>query len=486
MKYDVAIIGCGITGASIAFELSKYNLHAVVIEKENDIAMKTTKANSGIIHAGYDPKPGTVMARLNVEGSGLVHDLAKLLNFHYRQIGSLVIGKTEDDHKVINDLFDRGIANGVKGMRILKTQLEVHQIEPNVNKDIDYALYAPSAAIVAPWEMCLAFAQTAVVNGVELRRETAVQDITKTADGFRIATDKGEIEARFVINCGGTHADDIYRLVLKDQADKSFTIIPCKGEYYLLDKDQGSLVNTVVFQTPTKIGKGVLVAPTVHDNLIVGPNADFEVGSKDDTGTVQKNIDYVRTSALNSVPDIAFSANIRNFSGVRATLKDHDDFIVEESPYVSGFFNFAGIKSPGLSCGPAFGLEAARMLKKAGLKLVKKAKFTYAPLPSYFSEMSEKEKIQAIKADPRFGHVICRCETVTEGEIFEAIHSPIPAKTIDGVKRRTNAGMGRCQGGFCGPQVFDILKEEWHLKYDEVYQDVTGSAICIAETKEGK
>jgi glycerol-3-phosphate dehydrogenase len=486
MKYDAAIIGCGITGASIAFELAKYNLRVVILEKENDVAMKTTKANSGIIHAGYDPKPGTTMARLNVEGSKLVHNLAKLLNFHYKQIGSLVIGKTEDDHKVINDLYDRGVVNGVKGMKILKTQAEVHAIEPNVNKDIDYALYAPSAAIVAPWEMCLAFAQTAVVNGVELRREEGVQDIDRTKDGFLIKTDKGEIEASYVFNCAGTHADEIYKMALKANADKSFTILPCKGEYYLLDKDQGSLVNTVVFQTPTKAGKGVLVAPTVHDNLIVGPNADFEVGSKDDTGTVQKNIDYVRTSALNSVPDIAFQANIRNFSGVRATLKDHDDFIVEESPYVPHFFNFAGIKSPGLSCGPAFGLEAVRMLKKAGLKLEKKAIFTYCPLPGYFSEMSEKQKIEAIRKDSRYGHVICRCETVTEGEIMQAIHSPIPAKTIDGIKRRTNAGMGRCQGGFCGPQVFDIIKTEYNLSYDQVYQDVTGSAICIAETKEGK
>jgi glycerol-3-phosphate dehydrogenase len=262
--------------------------------------------------------------------------------------------------------------------------------------------------------------------------------------------------------------------------------VPCKGEYYLLDKDQGGLVNTVVFQTPTAAGKGVLVAPTVHDNLIVGPNADFEVGSKDDTGTVQKNIDYVRSSAVISVPDIAFGANIRNFSGVRATLKGQDDFIVEESSLVEHFFNFAGIKSPGLSCGPAFGKEAVRLLKKAGAKMEKKTMFKYCPLPTYFSEMNEKEKIAAIQKDPRFGHVICRCETVTEGEIEQAIHSPIPAKTVDGIKRRTNAGMGRCQGGFCGPQVFDIIKEEYHLSYDQVYQDVTGSSICIAETKEGK
>ncbi len=486
MRYDVAIIGAGITGSSIAFELSKYNLKVVVIEKENDVAMKTTKANSGIVHAGYDPKPGTLMARLNIEGSQLIHELAPKLNFHYSQIGSLVIGSTEEDHAVINELFNRGVANGVKGLKLLKTQREVHLIEPNINKDINYALYAPSAAICSPWELCLALAETAVINGVEFMRDSGVDDITKKGDVFEIKTSKGDVEASYVINCAGTHADDIYKLVLKEKADKSFTILPCKGEYYLLDKDQGYLVHTVVFQTPTKNGKGVLVAPTVHKNLICGPNADFEVASKDDTGTVQKNIDYVRSSALQSVPNIGFGSNIRNFSGVRATLKGLDDFLIEESKEVPHFINFAGIKSPGLSCGPAFGKEAVRILAKDGVKLAEKEGFKYYRLPTFFSNMSVKEKEEAIKKDPLFGRVICRCETVTEAEILASIHSPIPATTIDGVKRRTNAGMGRCQGGFCGPKVFQILMDELHLPFDKVYQDVTGSTICVSETKEGK
>ena len=486
MNYRVGIIGSGITGSAIAFELSKYNVSVVLIEKENDVSMKTTKANSGIVHSGYDPKPGTTMARLNVEGSKLINELAKEMNFHYAQIGSLVIGSTEEDHKVINDLYNRGLANGVGKMRLLKTQKEVHDIEPNVNKDIDYALYAPTAGICSPWELCLAFAETAVTNGVTFLRNEAVKDITKIGDKFKIKTSRQEFEVDYVINCAGTHADDIYKLVLKEQADKSFTIVPCKGEYYLLDKDQGGLVHSVIFQTPSNLGKGVLVAPTVHKNLIVGPNADFEVASKDDTGTVQKNIDYVRTSALRSVPSIGFGSNIRNFSGVRATLKGGDDFLIEESKIVPRFINFAGIKSPGLSCGPAFGLEAVRLLNKAGLRLQKKNGFKYYRLPTFFSNMSLKEKEEAIKKDSKYGQVICRCETVTEAEILNAIHAPIPAVTIDGVKRRTNAGMGRCQGGFCGPKIFQILKDELHLKYDEVYQDVTGSVICVKKTKEGK
>lgn len=486
MHFDVAIIGAGITGSAIAFELSKFNLKVAVLEKENDVSMKTTKANSGIIHAGYDPKPGTLMARLNVEGSQLTHDLYPLLNFHYKQIGSLVIGSTEEDHRVINDLYDRGIKNGVKEMRILKTADEVHHLEPNLNPEIDYALYAPTAGIASPWELCLALAYTAKVNGVDFILECGVIDITKEKDIFKIKTTKGEYEAKYVINCAGTHADDIYRLVLKDRKNESFTIVPCKGEYYLLDKDQGSLVKQVVFQTPTKLGKGVLVSPTVHGNIIVGPNADFASATKDDTGNLQSGLDYVRVNAIRSTSKIAFGANIRNFAGIRATLKDGDDFLIEESKIVPHFINFAGIKSPGLSCGPAFGKEAVRILSKAGLDLEEKKNFKYYRLETFFNNMTLKEKEEAIKKDPLYGQIICRCETVTEAEIINAIHAPIPATTIDGVKKRTNAGMGRCQGGFCGPKVFQLLMDELHFKYNEVYQDRDGSSVVVSETKGNK
>ena len=483
MRFDVVIIGSGITGSAIAMELSKYDLKVAMLEKENDVAMKTTKANSGIAHAGYDPKPGTKMARLNVLGSKMINELAPILNFHYKQIGSLVIGSTDADHKVINDLYDRGIKNGVPGLKLLKTEREVHKLEPNLAPEIDYALYAPSAGIVSPWEMCLAFANTAVYNGVKFIGDCQVLDITKREEDFLLKTSQGEIEASYVINCAGTHADDIYKLVLKDKASESFDITVCKGEYYLLDEDQGTLVNRVIFQTPTNLGKGVLVSPTVHGNLIVGPDANFNVEGKDDVSNTASAMAYVRTCSVRSVPKVSFGANIRNFAGERATIKGYDDFLIEESKLVPHFINFAGIKSPGLSSAPAFGIEAKEILEQAGLKLVKKEKFEYYRLPTFFANMSMAEKEEAIKKDKRFGQVICRCETVTEGEIINAMHQPIPAKTIDAVKRRTNAGMGRCQGGFCGPKVFALLMEEFGLKYNEVYQDKTGSTICIEETK---
>lgn len=485
MHYDILIIGSGITGVSIAFELSKYDLKVGLIEKENDISMKTTKANSGIIHAGYDPKSETLMAKLNVLGSNLIHDLAPILNFHYEQCGSLVIGSSEDDHLLINTLYERGLKNGVKDMYLLKTTKEVHALEPHLAKEIDYALYSKSAGIVSPWEMALAFAYTAKTNGVDFYFDSPVKDITKKDNLFEVVAGDKTFTSDYVINCAGVHADDIFKLVLKEKAEEGFTITPVKGEYYLLDKDQGELVNRVIFQTPTKSGKGVLVSKTVHGNLIVGPNAmSQEKDGKEDTSTRNEALGYVRSASVRSVPEINFSKNIRNFSGVRATLKDRDDFLIEESPLVKGFIHFAGIKSPGLSCGPAFGIYAVELLKKSGKKMNKKEYFKYYPLPKYFSEMSLEEKRVAILKDNRYGQVICRCETVTEAEIVEALHAPIPARTIDAIKRRTNAGMGRCQGGFCGPKIFKIIMETLHLDYKDVYQDVTGSSICIEQTKD--
>ncbi|MFA6829483.1 MAG: NAD(P)/FAD-dependent oxidoreductase [Bacilli bacterium] len=485
MHYDVIVIGSGITGSSVAMELSKYHLKVAVLEKENDVAMKTTKANSGIVHAGYDPKPGTLMARLNVEGAKQIHALAPLMNFHFKEIGSLVIGSTPEEHETINKLYSRGLENKVEGIKILKTSNEVHKIEPNLNPDIDFALYAPSCGVVSPWEMALAFSYTARINGVDFFFDSGVTDIVSVDNGYQIMAGGKAYECEYVINCAGLYADKIYQLALKDKKDESFEIIPCKGEYYLLDKDQGSILNHVIFQTPTKLGKGVLVSPTVHGNLIVGPNADYDE-DKDDTSTKSEALSLIRQASLKTTSKVSFGSNIRNFSGVRSYIKDYEDFLIAESPILPHFINFAGIKSPGISCGPAFGTEAIKILSGKGLKLDKKPDFKYYRLPSYFKEMSVIEKQDAIAKDKRFGQVICRCETVTEGEILDAIHAPIPARTIDGIKRRTNAGMGRCQGGFCGPKIFKILMEELNLNYDEVYQDTTGSNIVVGKTKEAK
>ncbi|MDD5885095.1 MAG: NAD(P)/FAD-dependent oxidoreductase [Erysipelotrichaceae bacterium] len=488
MHYDVIIVGGGISGCSIAYSLSQYQLKVALFEKENDVAMKTTKANSGIVHAGYDPKPGTKMARLNVRGSAIIHDLAPKLGFRYNQIGSVVVGQSEEEHRVINELYRRGVANGVPELKILKTQQEVHAVEPYLAPEIDYALYAPTAAICSPWELCLALAYNAKVNGVDFYFNQEVKAIQKEENGYRIVTNQAEAEAEAVINAAGVFADHVYELALGKDKDKSFHIVPCKGEYYLLDKEEGHLTNTVVFQCPTKAGKGVLVSRTVHGNLIVGPNADFQdnLDAKEDVSTTSDALRFIREMGRRSIPSVDFGTNIRNFSGVRATLGDYGDFWIEESPYLPKFYNFAGIKSPGLSSAPAFGEEAVKLLTASGFKLTKKEQIETYVLPKSFRDMTLEEQEAALKKDRRYGQIICRCETVPEAEIIAAMHAPIPGTTIDGIKRRCNAGMGRCQGGFCGPKIFHLLMEELHLSPLEVYQDREGSSVVVGKTKEGK
>ncbi|MDD6302108.1 MAG: NAD(P)/FAD-dependent oxidoreductase [Bacillales bacterium] len=487
MKYNVAIIGAGITGTAIAFELSKYDINVCLIEANNDVAMATTKANSGIVHAGYDPLPGTNMARLNVLGNKMYEELAPKLNVHYKKIGSLVIGRNEENRKLIETLYERGIKNGVPGMKILSKE-EVRELEPNIQDDVDCALYAPSAGIVSPWEMALALAENAVRNGVDIKLSTKVVEINKVDGVFQIITNKKMIEADYVINAAGLYADEVYKMVLNDNdlKAKSFKIVPVKGEYYLLDKTQGKLANHVVFQTPNELGKGVLVSPTVHGNLIVGPNASYSARSKNDVSNTSEAFDYVRVASSISIKDISFRDNIRNFAGVRATIPGLDDFIIEESPYVKGFINFGGIKSPGLTAAPAFGLEAVELLRKCGASLNKKVDWDILPLPKFYKDMTKEEINQKIKENPQYGQIICRCETVSEGEIVDALHRPFVVNSIDGIKRRTNAGMGRCQGGFCGPKVLEIIKRELHIKADEVLQDKEGSNIVLSYTKGGK
>ena len=486
-NYDVIIIGAGVTGTGIARELSKYQLKTLLLDKENDVSRQTSKANSGIVHAGYDPLPGTKRARLNVLGCQIIHDLAPVRNYHYQNIGSLVVGSTLEDHEKINELYERGLQNRVPGRKLFKTAAEVHKREPNLAKEIDYALYAPSCGVVYPWELVLARGNTAVKNGVVFSRDSKVLDITKDEDGiFHVSTSKGEFLSKAVINAAGLYADEIYRMVLKDKAEDAFEITPVRGEYYLLDKEEGDFVKHVIFQTPTSLGKGVLVSPTATGNLIVGPDANEHIDGKNDLGNTSDALSYIRTRSTRSVPNVSFRNNIRNFAGNRPTIKGREDFLIEESPLVKGFINFAGIKSPGLTSGPARGREAVSILTERGFEFEKKKDFSYFRLPGYFSEKSLKEKEELIEKNPLYGQRICRCETVPEGQILDTFSWPIPPCSIDGIKRRTNAGMGRCQGGFCGPKVFDILLNNLHVPFDEIYQDKTGSQVVVEQTKEEK
>ena len=373
-------------------------------------------------------------------------------------------------------LYENGVANGVPEMKILDAQ-EVKAMEPNLSDEVVGALYAPSAAIVSPWEYALAMAENAVQNGVDLRLETRVIGLEKIENGWHIKTNQGDFEARFVINAAGVDAGVIHEMA----APAQFKTVPCRGEYYLLDKSEGNRVNHVIFQCPSKVGKGVLVAPTVHGNLIVGPNAE-DIADSGDTANTAKGLAAVAENARRSVPNVDLRASIRNFAGIRANT-DQSDFILDWA--APGLLDLAGMKSPGLSAAAAVGEKAMQMLMQAGLSMPEKTDVVTTRQRIRFKELSAAEKAKLIQEQPAYGKIICRCETITEGEIVAACKTPIPPRSIDGVKRRTGAGMGRCQGGFCGPRVMELLSRELGESPLNISQDQAGAMILTGVTKQG-
>ncbi|MDT2673671.1 NAD(P)/FAD-dependent oxidoreductase [Enterococcus dongliensis] len=480
--YDVIIIGCGIVGAATAYELSKYQLNTLVLEAENDVSLGATRANSAILHAGYDPEPNTLMARLNVEGAKRAKELCQKLSVHYNQIGSLVVAFSDEELALIQTLYDRGVKNGVEGLELLD-QAALHKKEPNLSHKSLGALYAPTAAIVNPWEFCLALAETAVKNDVTIALNNRVTAIRKNENGYEVATNQATYQTKYIFNAAGVHSDDIHNLI----AEPTFEITPNRGEYYLLDKSEGDVVHHVIFQCPSSSGKGVLISPTVHGNLVVGPNSESiqrsDLDSGKDTGNTITGLKTVVDLAKKSVPDLNLRQSIRNFSGVRANSSAGDFVLQEAAP---GFIDLAGIKSPGLTSAPAIAVYAIELLEKsAGRTFEQKEVHIDSREKIVFQELNFKEKNELISKNNSYGRVICRCETVTEGEIQTAAQSPIPPVSVDGVKRRCNAGMGRCQGGFCGPRVVDILADELNVSPLTILQDREGSNILVEATKGG-
>ena len=464
--YDVAIIGCGVIGASIAYRLSQFRLRTVVLERENDVAMGATRANSAIIHAGYDPEEGTLMAKLNVRSVELTGDLCKKLSVPFAQIGSLVLAFGEAQDKHVQKLYERGVANGVPGLRVLSYE-QTKEIEPNIADTVTSALYAPTAGIVNPWEYALALSEVAATNGVDIRLEAEVTAIEKTDAGFSITAGGETVEAKYIVNAAGVEAAAIHDCVLPH----TFDITPNKGEYYLLDKSEGTRASHVVFQCPSDVGKGVLVSPTVHGNLIVGPNA--VPCEAEDTSTSADDLAFVRTMAAKSIPSVDFRANIRNFAGVRPNSTS-SDFIIEAH---DGFFDVAGIKSPGLASAAGIAEYVENMMRDNGVALIAKEDAVDSREQVRFKELDHEARKALVEKNPLYGRVICRCETITEGEIVDAIRRPITPRTVDGIKRRCEAGLGRCQGGFCGPRVVEILARELGCSRQDIDKDRTGSYI---------
>lgn len=474
--YDVVIIGAGVIGASIFRELTKYNLKVAVIEKDNDVSMGATKANSAIIHAGYDPKVGTLMAKYNVKGNEMIEKICDELSVPFIRNGSLVVGFNNNDMKVINDLFINGEKNGVKGLKILKKE-EVLFLEPNLSRNIVGALYAPTGGIVGPFEYTIALIENGVENGGEIILESEVVSIDKK-EMFIIRTKDGkEVKSKYVINAAGVYADKIHNMVCKE----SFKITPRKGEYYVMDKSEGNVVQRTIFPCPSKLGKGILVTPTVHGNILVGPNA-VDIDDKESFNTTSDGLAYIKKSAMQTTDRINFRECIRTFSGLRA-VPDCDDFIIGEDEEIRGFIDVAGIKSPGLSSAPAIAEDIVNILSDSGLNLIKNDDFIGIRTQVRFSELSQVEKVNLIKKDPRYGRIICRCEGITEGEIVDAIKRSFGKITLDGIKRRCRPGMGRCQGGFCGPRVQEIISRELNIKMEDVLLEKENSVILYGRTK---
>ena len=477
--YDVTIIGCGVIGASIAYTLSQYKLNVLVLERENDVATGTTKANSAIVHAGYDPEPGTLMAKLNVRGCAMMEDLANRLSVEYKRPGALVLAFDDADLVTLKKLYDNGVANGVPGVEIISAE-KVREMEPNLADNVVGALWAPSVGLIDPWGLCIAEAEVAVRNGVTLKLRSGVTAITDKGEHYEIETASGTYESRYIVNAAGLWGEDICNMT----GGAPFTTSPSRGEYYLLDKSSGDTVSHVIFQCPSKVGKGVLVSPTVHGNLIVGPNA-ADVADPFDVSCTYAGLADVATAARKSVPNVNLRDSIRNFAGVRANT-NMPDFLIEPSKTSPRMILVCGIKSPGLASSPAIGEYAAEQLETLmGVEFEKNENFVDGREQVRFRKMTPAEKAELIAKNPLYGRVICRCETITEGEIVDAIRSPITPCSVDGIKRRAGAGMGRCQGGFCGPRVLEIMSRELGIDRKDILQDKDGTIIITGETKGG-
>lgn len=490
MKYDAAIIGAGILGSCIARYLSQFKLSVCMIDKESDVSCGTSKANSGIIHAGYDPEPHTLMAKLNVRGNELFASLSNEVHFTFKKTGSHVIAFSEDEKKIVQQLFERGKINGVKDLQILNGD-ELRSMEPYVSSEAVCSLYAPSAGIISPYEAVWAIAESAVINGVKLFLETEVYGIAPRDEQgyFTLRTSNADIRSRFIINAAGLYADVINTMI----GARRFCIQPRKGEYSLLDTKCSSLAKSVLFQTPTEAGKGVLVAPTVDYNILIGPSADAKA-EKDSNPTTRKGQDYIVEKAEITIPDIPRRSIINSFSGSRAIPyecgedgkpgKKINDFIIEEDEKVKGFITVGGISSPGLASAPAIAEYVCTLLEKAGLVFIKNS--DYNPIRKgieIFRKVSSERKEELIEEDPLYGRIICRCEMITEAEIVQSLHSVIGAKDLDGVKRRTRAQMGRCQGGFCLPRITEIISREINIPMISVTKNGRSSFILHSKTR---
>ena len=474
--FDIAVIGAGVVGGMIARALSAYRLKICILEKRHDVAMGASCANSAIVHAGFDAKEGTLKARLNVRGSEMMEKTCEELGVKYKNNGSLVIGFNDEDRATVEALYRRGVANGVKNLKVVDKEA-LHKLEPNVSENATCALWAPTGSIVCPYELTVASIGNAMDNGADLLLDFAVNGIRKIDGGYEIVSENQTVQAKYIINAAGIYSDAIAKMI----GDDSFTVHARRGEYVLLDKECGTLVSHTIFRTPSKMGKGILVSPTVDGNLLTGPTS-VDIEDKEDKSTTAEGLGRVMREAGENVDGVMFNKTITSFCGLRA-VGSTGDFIINMP--VDRFVNVAGIESPGLSSAPAIAEYVVELLSGAGFAFQKKA--SYQPRREAmhaFREASIDAKNAIIKKDPAYGRIICRCETVTEGEILHAIRQNPKPRDLDGVKRRTRAQMGRCQGGFCSPYIVELLAQEMNVPYEAITKFGGDSVINVGKTKE--
>ncbi|MBR0327569.1 MAG: NAD(P)/FAD-dependent oxidoreductase [Clostridia bacterium] len=476
--FDVAVIGAGVIGGMTARALSKYDLSICILEKENDVAMGATKANSAIVHAGFDAKENSLKAKLNVAGSKMMENVCKELGVRYKNNGSLVIGFNDEDKAVLEELLVRGNANGVEGLKVLDKD-GVKAVEPGLSDTVTCALYAPTGAIVCPYDLAVSAIGNAMDNGAELMCNFGVTSIEKCENGYVLSNGESTVEARFVINCAGIYSDDIAKLV----GDDSFEVNARRGEYILLDKECGNLVSHTIFRTPSKMGKGILVSPTVDGNLLLGPTSE-DIEEKENKNVTEDGFAQIISKARENIPYVPIGKSITSFCGLRAVGSTGDFIINSPAP---AFINAAGIESPGLSASPAIALYIIDLLKEQGLTLTEKE--DYEPTRRsmhHFRDASIEEKNEMIKNNASYGKIVCRCECVTEGEILDALRTNPKARDLDGVKRRTRSQMGRCQGGFCTPYITELIAKELDIPFEGVTKFGGSSVINVEKTKGGR
>lgn len=472
---SVAVIGGGVCGTAILRELSKFDISCVLLEAHEDLCAGSSRANSAISHAGFDPRPGSLMAKLNVQGNAIMPSLCQDLGVPYRPIGSLVLAFDDADLLTLQTLFERGVQNGVQGLQLLSKE-QTHTKQHGLNEETVGSLFAPSCGIVCPYKLTYALADNAVQNGCVVKLGFRVCKILRQDHLWHLYDAHGNcVTAEYLINAAGSGCQEIAEMLGDEPFDQHYRV----GEYFLLDRNASTLVNHVLFQTPSAMGKGVLVTPTPDGNVLIGPSS-MDCPSATDTQTTAKGLLSVLEAASRSVPSLPMNQNITTFAGVRTLLRGQDDFHIAASAKVPNVIHVAGICSPGLTSSPAIAQHVAQLLQEMGLSLEKKATFhAVRPHAVPFREMTWEQRHEAALLNPLYSHVVCRCESVTEAEIVAAIHAPVPATTLDGIKRRTRAGMGRCQGGFCSPRIMGILSRETGQDWQSLTKDGDGSWLCL-------